>query len=361
MLHFPVDDNKIVFISKIKKVEKTETLILKKLLKSHKGIKTVDIEIKDTDITELQMKDLATAKYIIMFSPMDLMAMLSIRKETKIIQLCDFAFAFTKFGLSRNFKIRYNHDLLKLKLRNEYDLVSVSANSLIPIFAEEWDIKSSMNIKALGSCQTDVFFDEEFKNNSFTKLYEVFPEARNKKIIFYMPLHRYRNKAAKYVEFLDISLLRKKLSDDYVIIINNNAKPNDNNYFIQKDDRIFAKDLTNILSMRESMIVSDIIIGDYRRTLFEAALLDKPIFLTAHDYAETTRRLQTRFKYLDIKLGPIINNAEELIEHISHLDKYDYSLINSFKDKYLTMCDGNSSQRILDYILNDMNQNKKDQ
>ena len=360
MLRCPINNNKIVFISKIKKVEKTETLILKKLLKAHDEINTIDIEINGTDISENQMKDLATAKYIIMSSPMDIMAMLKIRKETKIIQLCDFAFAFTKFGLSRNFKIRYNKDLLKLKLKNEYDLVSVAANSLIPIFAEEWDIKSSMNIKALGSCQTDVFYDKEFKNNSFEKLYKVFPEAKNKKVIFYMPLHRYRNKAAKYVEFLDISLLNKKLSNDYVIIINNNTKPNENNYFIQKDDRIFAKDLTNILSMRESMIVSDIIVGDYRRTLFEAALLNKPIFLTAHDYAEITRKLQTRFKYLDIKLGPIINNAEELIEHINHLDKYDYSLMNSFKDKYLTMCDGHSSQRILDYILSDINQNKKD-
>ena len=114
----------------------------------------------------------------------------------------------------------------------------------------------------------------------------------------------------------------------------------------------FSIDVTNLdVSPRNLMLAADVIIGDYRDTFFESALLHKPVFSTAYD----ARRMQENHPNLLYDLStmypfPIVRNAEDLIDKLQHLDSYDYGPLEEFNEKYLHGCDGNASFRMLEYV-----------
>ena len=47
---------------------------------------------------------------------------------------------------------------------------------------------------------------------------------------------------------------------------------------------------------------------------------------------------------------PVIRTAPELAEHLKHIDQYDFTAMDAFKEEFLTMCDGHSTERIADYL-----------
>lgn len=226
-----------------------------------------------------------------------------------------------------------------------YDLVTVSSEYVRDIYASAFAIPRE-RIVATGVARTDAFFDEEYKQKAVGRVLEKYPELENKEIILYTPTFRdIKGKNRGIFEpKLDFSLLSQEMSEKQFFVI----KPHpvmlapiiDGEYDNIKEIRdIETSDL---------MFASDMMITDYSSTMFEYALLKKPMGFFCYDYDEYDRDF-----YIDFNTelpGPLLRTQEELIRFLAEKEHPITGDFEYFYQKYMGSCDGHSTERIVRLI-----------
>ena len=94
------------------------------------------------------------------------------------------------------------------------------------------------------------------------------------------------------------------------------------------------------------------LITDYSSIMIEYAILNRPIIFFTYDLEDYLAN--ERGFYYDFKTtvpGPIVYSSDELI-NIIHDDDFDRSRISEFAKTQLDVIDGKSSERIVDFLLN---------
>ena len=207
--------------------------------------------------------------------------------------------------------------------------------------------------KIPGACVTDVLFDPDYKRISLEKIHTLVPEARGKKLIVYMPTPRRRKNSGDWLELLDIEYLAEKLIGEYFMLIdlrNNNTLANacKNTVNVPGFSRNISKEK---ISLRNMLVSADIVIGDYRDTFFESALLGVPVYSTAVDMEDIQSSSQNlAYDLREMYPFPIIRREEDLLYSLDNKGKYDFDSLNFFKSKYLDGCNGRIAERIKGYI-----------
>ena len=95
------------------------------------------------------------------------------------------------------------------------------------------------------------------------------------------------------------------------------------------------------------------IITDYSSIMIEYCVLDKPIIFFTYDldsYLASERGFYYDFK--DTVPGPIVHDDDELIDIINN-NNVDKSKISDFAKTQFDAIDGKSSERIVDFLLNE--------
>ena len=297
---------------------------------------------------------LAQSKYILLDGNITILSGLEIRSDSKMIMIAKSAFELGRKGhgviLRTKNKMKYQDFLYNLKA----DVFDCAAD----VFADEIRGKYALNpftssmIK--GSAITDVYMMEDYRKQSFNKLYNVFPEAKGKKILLYIPNLRNKDGNKRYFELLDIELLQKLIGDEYVVVIDTrNHKDLVKVCANTLEVKGFSKLINSDLRLREMIVASDVIVGDFRDVLYESVLLEKPIFFTGFDY-EIKQQKDVNFIRDLARIDPFpgVRTSEALAEAMKHLDSYDYAPLHEFRDKYLTYCDGHVGERIVKFMLN---------
>lgn len=295
------------------------------------------------------IKEMATAEYIFINRHIELMSLLRFRTGTYVVQLGEYAFSLDCFGKGMQFPgyLKDSRDWNDRLMRNDYDLICAASEDMKNIYETSFSVRRKGTVQAVGSCCTDIYFSEKFRDEARKSLEELFPAARGKKIIVYLPQYRHRVKGCRVLEFLDIRKLQKALGTEYVMVTDYRVPAGMDSYLMSEDLRDFFCDATNQISIRRLIAAGDVFVGDYRNTFFEAFLRRKPVFLTADDYEEYTRERDYNFAYKDIISAPVIGDAEELIWQLHHLETYDYRYLEQFCEKYLGACDGHAAERVL--------------
>lgn len=298
------------------------------------------------------MKQIATAKYIIVEGNCVQFQNLSFRPKTEVICLLDRGFRLYNFGHIIKQKLiwqnRFEKQTYSLRPTMIECCTSVGKDSSF----SSYNLSDSSVKKIPGACVTDVLFDEEFKKESFEKLYSVVPEARRKKVIFYIPTPRKRIKSSEWLELLDLEHLQRNIGNEYVVLLDFRS----NMKIVEQCKNVieipgFSKNVSKVgLSIRNLMVTADIVIGDYRDTFFESALLNVPVYSTASDLD----RIQSSSVNMAYDLGriypfPIVSNADELVENLKK--EYNFSKIDSFKQQYLSRCDGVTATRLIEMLI----------
>lgn len=341
--------NRAVLINAAGNIMKTEFWSLRKVL-AERGFEVKDVRCDGMRISERSLRTLAGAAYIFVSRPAELVSLLTWRPETKVVQICDFTFAFTKVGFAKTYKLCEEQAYQRELYDCQYDLLPAASDGLKTILGEAYHIEDPDHVKVLGSCASDVYFDESFAKSAQKNVYKHFPAAQHKKIIFYMPQHRYRDDKRTLVDVLDFEYMASRLQEEYVVIMHTNAPMKWDWYKIPKKLHHFVRDLTGEVSLREMMAAADIIVGDYRHSFFEAPLTGKPVFCTAHDFSKFSRNAQIYCRYFDVMPGQMTEDTRELVEQITHLDQYDYANAEAFRKNWLSLCDGSSARRVVDCI-----------
>jgi CDP-glycerol glycerophosphotransferase (TagB/SpsB family) len=109
------------------------------------------------------------------------------------------------------------------------------------------------------------------------------------------------------------------------------------------------------MDLREIIISADVIVGDYRDTFFEAALLKKPMYSTAYEYENRIKSLNISANALDFDsflFCPLVRSSEELARELLTVESYDYGPMEEFAATVLDGCDGESAKRVVEYLYN---------
>ena len=204
----------------------------------------------------------------------------------------------------------------------------------------------------------DIYFDKKYIESARDKIVKIFPEIGDRKIVLFAPT--FRGKSIKKSQF-DISinylLLKEKLENEYVIITKFHP-------LMEKDGlpesmRIrcagFVFDGTKVLNPEEALCAADILIGDYSSIMFEYMLLNRPMISYIPDIDQYISDRGFFFSYDETMPGPYIFDEMELVEKIQNADKwYDENRMKMYCNRFMSACDGNSTQRIFDEVFENL-------
>ena len=314
-------------------------------------IESNDLPYKITAFTSVDMLDektvareMATSKYIFVDDFEPRVYVLKLREGQHLVQVWHAMGAFKKFGYSRS-----SAEKNSLTHKN-YTEAIVSSPELITIYAEAFGIDES-KIKPVGVPRTDMLFDAEYKAKTIERLYEKEPRLKDKKVCLFAPTFRGNsvNDGCYPKEFLDIKRLADALGDEWALIlkyhpfIKNPAEiPN------EVKDRVF--DFGDEREINDILFITDVLVTDYSSVIFENAVLGNPCILYAPDLADYEGERGFYFEYDAYSCGQVVKNKNELAEAIksagNNTEKSD-----EFKRRFVSLCDGNSSERFVNEII----------
>lgn len=291
-------------------------------------------------------KNLAGSKYIFLNDNFFPLAFMDFKSENNIVQLWHAPGASKKFGGSVDIESR---EILK-KISENTDCLIVTSKHIIDYYSEAFQMPAS-KIKALGLPRMDYYFENHDLDKLKAELCNRYNVSPDKKIILYAPTFRDEERYNNVFNYLDLEQFNRQLGDEYVLALR--LHPKIKNFY--KDD-ISSKgkyiDVSDYESEQELMLISDIMITDYSSIMIEYSILNKPTVFFTYDLEEYLAN--ERGFYYDFKTtvpGPIVQTSDELIEVIKN-DRFDKSKISEFVSTQFDEIDGHSSERIVDYLLN---------
>lgn len=357
----PVQENKVLFLEmRFTKLSNSFELIYKALEESGEyDLKCSYVQfnfIRGREFTQRvneMLKELATAKYVFVDDASLILSSIPLRKETVAINLWHACGAFKKFGRSTA-ELKFGSSAATLdKYPNYGNLTHVTVSSPEVIWAYEEAMHLPKGIvKATGVSRTDQFYDKEFVESRKQKLYEIMPEAKDKKVILYAPTFRGHVATASSPDRIDFERFCRELGNEYVIVCKHHPFVK-NPPIIPEELQHFAKDLTKYLSIEDLLCCADICISDYSSLVFEYSLFEKPMIFYAYDYDNYCDWRGFYYDYSEFTPGPVVQTEDELLNSIKNIDtQFDKQKVIDFKEKFMGSCDGHATERIIALMKN---------
>lgn len=261
------------------------------------------------------------------------------RKDTHVIQLWHGCGAFKKFGYDTAGDIPKYY---KGNVYKNYDIVTVSSSECIKPFSSAMKLDESI-FKPIGISRTDIFFDDEFINDSKELFYKENPNAKGKKVVLWAPTFR-GNPSNPY-----------SVGDEAVMKLASELFESDKWYLVTKSHphmkKPVAQQTESDLPTKMIFACADLLITDYSSVIYEYALFKKPILIFAPDLENY--KVQRGF-YLNIEALPakIVENPKELnLESVEDaVLNFSEKETNLFLEKYMTACDGHATDRIVNLV-----------
>jgi len=309
----------------------------------------VDIVLEGDNTTNAQLlKKIAAAKYIIIDDYTKMLYTLKLRKGTRLIQVWHSTGAMKRMGFAR---MGRKGSTVKTSLthRNYTDVI-VSSEGVIENFVEAFGVDRDC-IHPIGVPRTDIFFDLPTIEQTKKNLNEKYPQISGKKLVLFAPTFRGETRETAYYpsEFLPFDKLIEALGSDYIVGLK--LHPFIKEKFdipVQFQNQIV--DFSEYREINDLLFITDILVTDYSSVLFEYAFLVRPLVLYAPDLDTYINDRDFFYPYADYAYGTVAKTVNELADAVK-AEKIDTDKMAAFKDKFLSACDGNSSIRFVNMIL----------
>ena len=140
------------------------------------------------------------------------------------------------------------------------------------------------------------------------------------------------------------------MSEDYALVIKLHPLTAKAFSIDENDDFIF--NASNGIEIETALCAADTVITDYSSLIFEYALLDRPMIFFAYDLADYDDSRSFYFDYESFVPGEIVTDTQAIIDEIKRLETdFDVEKVRKFRDDFMSACDGNSTQRIIENVL----------
>ena len=280
-----------------------------------------------------------------------------LRKGQELVQLWHGSGAFKKFGFSR---INTGDRIKNVNTGyRKYTKAAVTSEAARPCFAEAFDIPAD-RVQAVGSPRTDMFFDEKKIYEARNRVYDSYPELKDKKIILIAPTYRGRKVEDACYDFERLGLERiiESLDDSYHIVTKwHPALYNNIRIGKCKLPDLTSENLKNRITdvsaygdINDVLTISDILVTDYSSVIFDYFLLDRPVIYFIYDKDEYSRSRGLYFDFKDYIYGETASDSDELLAAIKAENMHN-ELRKNFNEKFLKACDGNSTSRVVKWVF----------
>lgn len=293
-----------------------------------------------------QMYHIATAKIIITDSYCMAISLLKHKKGTKVIQLWHAIGAIKKFGYQTiGKKSGSDEQIAKLMhMHANYDVVLCSSYTTGKHYCEAFNVNED-NIKYIGMPRIDYIL----KTNNADEIYNKYPQLKSKINILYVPTFR-KGKKIKLNQ-----LIEKIDTNTYNLIIKLHPLDRKEYKYTEREGIIFEDKLKSY----DLFSVADKIVTDYSSLAIEASLLDKPIYFYTYDLDEYEIDPGLNFDFKKEPIGKYMaKTPRKLLELFK--EEYDYSILQKFKNKYISVDTNECTKQLSMYLLELMkNENKE--
>ena len=246
-----------------------------------------------------------------------------------------------KFGYSALGKEegRTFSDAKLFKMHQGYDCILVSSKNFIKDFAEGFGVDPSIIIEA-PLPKTDLLIDPKVIQTEKLALFKEFPQLKNKKNIVYCPTFRkeFSEKDRFAIDQLIASVDFKKYNFIY--------KAHPVSTLTISDPRVIVPNSTHNI-----LYAADYVISDYSTVIYEAGLLDIPVYLYGYDWNEYKNK---RSLNIDIKKDvPALftDNPKKIIRHIEE-NTFDHVKYRTFTMDNIALPKGKTcTKQIIDIIF----------
>lgn len=341
-----IKNNKVIFISRMSNNKPLDfELIEKELKKQNKNIECVFLCKRITSFTNglfsniiytlKCLSNLANAKVCITDTYSIAVSVVKHKKQLTIIQIWHSMSAIKKFGYQTlgNESGRDAKVSKILNMHKNYDFIISGSKEMSKYFAEAFNY----NIDTFVNCGLPRM-DYLLKNKDTLKkkIFKDYPELKNKINILYAPTFRTTgdDQTEELIKVFDL---------------------NKYNLIIKAHERQNLKSSGKVLSCEkycamELLPIIDYLITDYSAIAVEAAILDIKTIYYVYDYEKYKKNNGLNIDLYKEMKGCVFNNSKELYKFIE-TKKYDMSILEKYKNKYIDVQDGTSTAKIVALIL----------
>ena len=343
--------NKITFISRqSNNISIDFTLLIENIKKESPEIKIVVLnkELNKSIISKItyffhmfiQMYHIATSKVVILDGYCIMISILKHKKDLKVIQIWHALGSLKKFGYSTLGKKDGRDSKLAelMNMHKNYDYVLTSSELSRPFFRQAFNVQDKKML-VMSLPRVDYLQSDKYKKIVTEKFYKIYNECDNKKEnILYCPTHRKEENIniEELIKYIDLNKY------NFIVKLHNGEE------YIYTLKKVYNKQ-TKFTGM-DLLHVADYIITDYSAIVYEASLVEKPIYFYTYDY---DKYMDDRGWYIDYNQempGPILSDFNDIIKMIEY-KQYDKQKIIEFKNKYIDNLSKDSTNKLAKFIL----------
>ncbi len=312
----------IIALNRTERLDDNLLLVYKEVLKQDPEMKIHLVRGENKMNLKLfkEVVKLSNASYLVLDDYYLPIYLINPQKKLKVIQLWHAAGALKKFGYSTvGSKFGATSHFLKLvPIHSNYDYVYISAKKFVKFYSEAFNMNSEY-IFPIGIPRTDILTDKSQSFNIVIRLYKKYPSLKNKNLTYILMAPTYRANGVQTETQFDVLTsvikLSKMLDNDKRIIFK--PHPYMNNISVERLKKCPNIFIAETHSINEWMLVSDAFITDYSSSVFEFALLKKPMAHFVPDIGDYKKNRGFYNKLEDVSDGVIIKNINQLADWIN--------------------------------------------
>jgi CDP-glycerol glycerophosphotransferase (TagB/SpsB family) len=262
--------------------------------------------------------------------------------RTTVVQVWHAAGALKRFGVDT---VPPPREPERSFLHRHYDWVVASGEAS----REPWSraLRTPVQrVVALGSPRSDMLLDAAALEAARERLLERYPGLRGKRVITYAPTFRGRGKGKRPPPGLDVARLRAALEPSDVVVLKSHPNVDARHVPTGGFDVVVApaEDMNVVLA------ATDILITDYSSSIFEYALLRRPLVLLVPDLADYTRIPGLYLDYATEMVGTQVADTDGVIAAIRG-EAFDLEPYDAFIARHLGAADGRATDRFVERFL----------
>lgn len=274
-----------------------------------------------------QMYHIATSKIVILDSYCMGISLLKQRKSLLVVQIWHALGSLKKFGYSILDEGEGHSRKISeaMNMHRHYDMIISSSTLCAPYFAEAFNYGlESVEIASLP--RVDLLTDQGYQKKVKDRILKQYPALADRETIVYAPTFR---KESRYNQESLERLLEAVDLSRYNLVVK--AHPlMDVKQYAEMPGVLYDKKFSTI----EMFAAADYVIADYSAVIYEAALMNKPLFFYTYDMEEYQGNRDFYIDYQAEMPGAISTDAGEIFHAIAE-GRYDMERVENFAQKYV--------------------------
>jgi teichoic acid ribitol-phosphate primase len=262
--------------------------------------------------------------------------------RTTVVQVWHAAGALKRFGYDT---VEPPREPERTFLHRYYDWVVTSGDASREPWARA--LRTPLDhVVALGAPRTDVFFDPDAAAAIRRRVIASYPALEGRRVVTYAPTFRGRGRGKRPAPGLDARGLRAALEPADVLVLK--SHPNLDGSLV--DTTGFDVIVDPADDMNELLLVTDVLVTDYSSSIFEWALLSRPLVLLVPDLADYERDPGLYLDYRTDMIGTQVTDTAGVAMAVREA-RADPESYRAFIARHLAESDGASSQRFVERFL----------